>query len=97
MIAHGVLHLGRVAAVLAAVPGAEELDLAHLVAVAFQVLAEVVEPVDLTGLHLLDGGGITDAPAAAVVGIPNGEVRKAVLDAAGEEREPALGAVGEIE
>jgi ADP-ribosyl-[dinitrogen reductase] hydrolase len=36
--------------------------------------------------HLLDGRGISDAPAAAVVGIPNGEVRGAVLDAAGRQR-----------
>jgi ADP-ribosyl-[dinitrogen reductase] hydrolase len=36
--------------------------------------------------HLLSGGGITDAPATAVVGIPNGEVRKAVLEAAGRQR-----------
>jgi ADP-ribosyl-[dinitrogen reductase] hydrolase len=36
--------------------------------------------------HLLSGRGITDAPAAAVVEIPNGEVREAVLDAAGRQR-----------
>src|SRR5918995_638307 len=32
--------------------------------------------------YLLNGGAITDAPAAAVVGIPNSEVREAALDAA---------------
>ena len=36
--------------------------------------------------HLLDGGAIADAPAAAVVGIPNSEVREAVRDAAGRQR-----------
>jgi ADP-ribosyl-[dinitrogen reductase] hydrolase len=36
--------------------------------------------------HLLDGGAIADAPAAAVVGIPNGEVRETVRDAAGRQR-----------
>ena len=37
--------------------------------------------------HLLNGGTITDAPAAAVVGIPNSEVREAVLDAAKRQRD----------
>jgi ADP-ribosyl-[dinitrogen reductase] hydrolase len=36
--------------------------------------------------HLLEGGAIADAPAAAVVGIPNSEVRAAVRDAAGRQR-----------
>ncbi len=38
-------------------------------------------------VHLLNGGAIADAPAAAVVGIPNSEVREAVLDAAGRQRD----------
>ena len=38
-------------------------------------------------VHLLDGGAIVDAPAAAVVGIPNSEVREAVRDAAGRQRD----------
>ena len=33
--------------------------------------------------HLLNGGAIADTPAAAVVGIANGEVREVVLEAAG--------------
>jgi ADP-ribosyl-[dinitrogen reductase] hydrolase len=37
--------------------------------------------------HLLDGGAIADAPAAAVVGIPNCAVREAVLGAAGRQRD----------
>jgi ADP-ribosyl-[dinitrogen reductase] hydrolase len=37
--------------------------------------------------HLLNGGTITDAPAAAVVGIANSEVREAVLDAAKHQRD----------
>ena len=37
--------------------------------------------------HLLNGGTITDAPAAAVVGIPNSEVREAALDAAKRQRD----------
>jgi ADP-ribosyl-[dinitrogen reductase] hydrolase len=37
-------------------------------------------------VHLLDGGAIADAPAAAVVGIPNDEVRAAALGAAGRQR-----------
>jgi ADP-ribosyl-[dinitrogen reductase] hydrolase len=37
--------------------------------------------------HLLNGGTITDAPAAAVVGIANSEVREAVLDAAKRQRD----------
>jgi ADP-ribosyl-[dinitrogen reductase] hydrolase len=37
-------------------------------------------------VHLLHGGAITDAPAAAVVGIPNDEVRQATLAAAGRQR-----------
>ena len=37
--------------------------------------------------HLLGGGAIADAPAAAVVGIPNSEVREAVRDAAGRQRD----------
>ncbi len=36
--------------------------------------------------HLLDGGAIADAPAAAVVGISNSEVREVVRDAAGRQR-----------
>ena len=36
--------------------------------------------------HLLAGGAIADAPAAAVVGIPNSEVREAVRDAASRQR-----------
>src|SRR5215212_6436041 len=36
--------------------------------------------------HLLDGGAIADAPAAAMVGIPNREVREATIDAAGRQR-----------
>jgi ADP-ribosyl-[dinitrogen reductase] hydrolase len=36
--------------------------------------------------HLLDGGTIADAPAAAVVGIPNNEVIEVVRDAAGRQR-----------
>ena len=38
-------------------------------------------------VHLLHGGAIADAPAAAVVGIPNSEVCEAVLDAAGRQRD----------
>jgi ADP-ribosyl-[dinitrogen reductase] hydrolase len=38
-------------------------------------------------VHLLNGGAIADAPSAAVVGIPNSEVRKTVLDAAGRRRD----------
>jgi ADP-ribosyl-[dinitrogen reductase] hydrolase len=38
-------------------------------------------------VHLLDGGAVADAPAAAVVGMPNSEVREAVLDAAGRQRD----------
>ena len=38
-------------------------------------------------VHLLNGGAIADAPSAAVVGIPNSEVREAVLDAAGRRRD----------
>lgn len=38
-------------------------------------------------VHLLDGGAIADAPAAAVVGITNNEVREAVLEAAGRRRD----------
>ena len=34
-------------------------------------------------VHLLNGGAIPDAPAAAVMGVPNGAVRDAVLDAVG--------------
>jgi ADP-ribosyl-[dinitrogen reductase] hydrolase len=37
--------------------------------------------------HLLNGGAIADAPAAAVVEIPNSEVRDAVRDAAGRQRD----------
>lgn len=37
--------------------------------------------------HLLDGGAIADTPVAAVVGIPNSEVREAVRDAAGRQRD----------
>jgi ADP-ribosyl-[dinitrogen reductase] hydrolase len=37
-------------------------------------------------VHLLNGGAIGEAPAAAVVGIPNKEVCEAVLDAAGRQR-----------
>jgi ADP-ribosyl-[dinitrogen reductase] hydrolase len=37
-------------------------------------------------VHLLNGGAIADAPAAAVVGIPNREVCEAVLGAAGRQR-----------
>src|SRR5215213_571551 len=37
-------------------------------------------------VHLLEGGAIAEAPAAAVVGISNGEVRESVLDAAGRRR-----------
>jgi ADP-ribosyl-[dinitrogen reductase] hydrolase len=37
-------------------------------------------------VHLLHGGAITDAPTPAVVGIPNDEVRDAVLAAAGRQR-----------
>jgi ADP-ribosyl-[dinitrogen reductase] hydrolase len=37
-------------------------------------------------VHLLNGGVIAAAPAAAVVGIPNEEVCEAVLDAAGRQR-----------
>jgi ADP-ribosyl-[dinitrogen reductase] hydrolase len=37
-------------------------------------------------VHLLNGGAIADAPAAAVVRIPNEEVCEAVLDAAGRRR-----------
>jgi ADP-ribosyl-[dinitrogen reductase] hydrolase len=37
--------------------------------------------------HLLNGGAIADAPAAAVVGVPNCAVREAVLDAAGRRRD----------
>src|SRR5215216_6068984 len=36
-------------------------------------------------VHLLEGGAIAEAPAAAVVGIPNGEVREAVRSAAGRQ------------
>ena len=36
--------------------------------------------------HLLNGGAITDAPQAAVTGIPNEALRTAVLDAPGRER-----------
>jgi len=43
--------------------------------------------VNQTLVHLLNGGAIADAPAAAVVGIPNDEVREAVLDAAGRGRD----------
>ena len=38
-------------------------------------------------VHLLNGGAIADAPSAAVVGIPNSEVRETVLDAAGRRRD----------
>jgi ADP-ribosyl-[dinitrogen reductase] hydrolase len=38
-------------------------------------------------VHLLNGGAIADAPAAAIVGIPDIEVREAVLDAAGRRRD----------
>jgi ADP-ribosyl-[dinitrogen reductase] hydrolase len=38
-------------------------------------------------VHLLNGGAIADAPAAAVVGIPNSEVREAVRNAAGRQRD----------
>jgi ADP-ribosyl-[dinitrogen reductase] hydrolase len=38
-------------------------------------------------VHLLDGGAVADAPAAAVVGVPNSDVREAVLDAAGRQRD----------
>ena len=38
-------------------------------------------------VHLLDGGAITDAPSAAVVGIPNDEVCETVLNAAGRRRD----------
>ena len=37
--------------------------------------------------HLLNGGAIADAPAAAVVGIPTCAVREAVLGAAGRRRD----------
>jgi ADP-ribosyl-[dinitrogen reductase] hydrolase len=37
-------------------------------------------------VHLLNGGAIADTPAAAVVGMPNNEVRQAVLDAVGRQR-----------
>jgi ADP-ribosyl-[dinitrogen reductase] hydrolase len=37
-------------------------------------------------VHLLQGGAIADVPAAAVVGIPNNEVRRATLDAARRQR-----------
>jgi ADP-ribosyl-[dinitrogen reductase] hydrolase len=37
-------------------------------------------------VHLLDGGSVSDAPDAAVVGIENDEVRQAVLDAANRDR-----------
>ena len=37
-------------------------------------------------VHLLNGGAIADAPAAAVQGIPNSEVREAVLAAASRRR-----------
>jgi ADP-ribosyl-[dinitrogen reductase] hydrolase len=37
--------------------------------------------------HLLNGGSIADAPAAAVVGVPNRAVREAVLAAAGRRRD----------
>lgn len=37
--------------------------------------------------HLLDGGAIADAPGAAVVGIPNSEIRDTVRVAAGRERD----------
>jgi ADP-ribosyl-[dinitrogen reductase] hydrolase len=37
--------------------------------------------------HLLSGGAIAGAPAAAVVGIPNSAVREAVLDAVGRRRD----------
>ncbi|MBW3632934.1 MAG: ADP-ribosylglycohydrolase family protein [Chloroflexi bacterium] len=37
-------------------------------------------------VHLLNGGAIADAPAAAVVGIANEDVRAAVLDAASRQR-----------
>ncbi|MDF3041931.1 MAG: putative dinitrogenase reductase activating glycohydrolase, partial [Thermomicrobiales bacterium] len=38
-------------------------------------------------VHLLNGGAIPDAPAAAVMGVPNGAVREAVLGAAGRRRD----------
>lgn len=37
-------------------------------------------------VHLLNGGAIVDAPRAAIAGIPNDEVREAVLDAASRAR-----------
>lgn len=37
--------------------------------------------------HLLNGGSLADAPAAAVEGIQNSEVREAVLDAAARQRD----------
>jgi len=41
-------------------------------------------------VHLLNGGATGDAPAAAVVGIPNDEVCEAVLDARGRQRNEVL-------
>ena len=38
-------------------------------------------------VHLLHGGSIADAPRSAASGTPNDEVRNAVLDAAGRERD----------
>jgi ADP-ribosyl-[dinitrogen reductase] hydrolase len=38
-------------------------------------------------VHLLDGGATDDAPQAAVAGIPNGEVRDAILAAADRQRD----------
>jgi ADP-ribosyl-[dinitrogen reductase] hydrolase len=38
-------------------------------------------------VHLLNGGAITDVPAAAVVGIPNTALREAALDAARRPRD----------
>ena len=37
-------------------------------------------------VHLLNGGVIADAPAAAVLGVPNNEIREAVLSAVGRQR-----------